>query len=154
MLHTFSQHLNLSADATETLLSRPLNDLLNSPEVNQLLSNLDANLLKESLPTAGAILAQHLPPFYSWLETEFKLERVPDSPNHATKWVVGFLGNQDSLERLIEVHRSVPRSALEQSIPRLVGIFEAVEPIAVRQTWQQAIATLCLVLAAAARQAS
>ena len=149
MLHTFSQHLNLSADATEALLSRPLNDLLNSPEVNQLLSNLDANLLKESLPTAGAILAQHLPPFYNWLETELKLERVPNSPDHATKWVVGFLGNQDSLERLIEVHRPVPRAALEQSIPRLVSIFEAVEPIAVRQAWQQAIATLCLVLAAA-----
>jgi hypothetical protein len=151
MLQTFSHHLGLPLETLEILLSHSLKSLLSLPAVTQLLNSLNTALLKDSLPTAGAILAQHLPPFYDWLQAELNIERVPDSPDHATKWVVGFLGNQDSLEHLVELHRTIPKAALEQSIPRLVGIFEAVEPIAVRQEWQKAIAALCLVLAVAAR---
>jgi hypothetical protein len=151
MLQTFSRHLNLPIETSEILLSHSLESLLDLPQVVQLLGSLDTDLLKDSLPTAGTILAQHLPPFYDWLQTELNIERVPNSPDHATKWVVGFLGNQDSLEHLVKLHRSIPQAALEQSIPRLVGIFEAVEPIIVRQEWQKAIAALCLVLAVAAR---
>ena len=152
MLQTFSQSLNLSSDASEALLSLPLTNLLDSPELDRLLGSLDTDLLKESLPTAGAILAQNLPPFYNWLETELGLKNVPDSPDHTTKWVVGFLKNQESLTRLVELHKSIPRAALERSIPRLVGVFEDVTPIAIKQEWQKAIATLCLVLAVAARE--
>jgi hypothetical protein len=152
MLETFSQSLNLSSDASEALLSLPLTNLLDSPELDRLLGSLDTNLLKESLPTAGAILAQNLPPFYNWLETELGLKNVPDSPDHTTKWVVGFLKNQESLTHLVELHKSIPRAALERSIPRLVGVFEDVTPIAIKQEWQKAIAALCLVLACAARE--
>lgn len=152
MLQTFSQSLNLSPDASEALLSLPLTSLLDSPEFSQLLGSLDTALLKESLPTAGTILAQHLPPFYNWLETELGIQNVPDSPDHTTKWVVGFLQNQESITRLVELHKSIPRAALERSIPRLVGIFEDVTPIAIKQEWQKAIAALCLVLAVAARE--
>jgi hypothetical protein len=71
-------------------------------------------------------------------------ERVPDSPDHTTKWVIGFLSNQENLARLVELHRSISQVALERSIPRLVSIFDNVEPIAVREEWQRAIASLCL----------
>ncbi|NJK74254.1 MAG: hypothetical protein HC849_29605 [Oscillatoriales cyanobacterium RU_3_3] len=152
MLQTFSQSLNLSPDAAEALLSLPLTDLLDSQELAQLLASLDTNLLKESLPTAGAVLAQHLPPFYNWLQNELGIENVPDSPNHTTKWVVGFLQNQESLARLVELHKSIPGDKLERSIPRLVGIFEDVRPVNLKQEWQKAIAALCLVLACAARE--
>lgn len=152
MLKTFSQSLNLSSDDSEALLSLPLTNLLDSPEFSQLLGSLDTDLLKESLPTAGTILAKNLPPFYNWLETELGIQNVPDSPDHTTKWVVGFLKNQESLTRLVELHKSIPRAALERSIPRLVGIFEDVTPIAIKQEWQKAIAALCLVLAVAARE--
>jgi hypothetical protein len=152
MLQTFSQSLNLSPDALEALLSMPLSSLLDSREFSQLLGSLDTDLLKESLPTAGTILSQNLPPFYNWLETELGIQNVPDSPDHTTKWVVGFLKNQESLARLVELHKSIPRAGLERSIPRLVGIFEDVTPIAIKQEWQKAIAALCLVLAVAARE--
>ena len=152
MLETFSQSLNLSFDASEALLSLPLSSLLDSPELDRLLGSLDTDLLKESLPTAGAVLAKNLPPFYDWLQTELEIQNVPDSPDHTTKWVVGFLKNQESLTRLVELHKSIPRAALERSIPRLVGVFEDVTPIALKQEWEKAIAALCLVLAAAARQ--
>jgi hypothetical protein len=152
MLQTFSQSLNLSPDASEALLSLPLTNLLDSPDLSQILGSLDTNLLKESLPTAGVVLAQNLPPFYNWLETELGIKNVPDSPDHTTKWVVGFLKNQESLVRLVELHKSIPSAALERSIPRLVGIFEDVTPIAIKLEWQKAIAALCLVLAVAARE--
>jgi hypothetical protein len=152
MLQTLSQHLNLSTDTTEAFLAQPLASLLDSPDLTQMLSTLNTQLLKDSLPTAGVLLSQHLPPFYDWLQTELKVQRVPDSPDHTTKWVVGFLSNQESLIRLVELHRSIPQVALDQAIPRLVGIFEHVEPIVVRQEWQRAIAALCLVLAVAARE--
>jgi hypothetical protein len=152
MLQTLSQHLNLSTDTTEAFLAQPLASLLDSPDLAQMLSTLNTQLLKDSLPTAGVLLSQHLPPFYDWLQTELKVQRVPDSPDHTTKWVVGFLSNQESLIRLVELHRSIPQVALDQAIPRLVGIFEHVEPIVVRQEWQRAIAALCLVLAVAARE--
>ena len=86
MLPTFSRTLNLSPDASEALLSLPLTSLLDSPEFNQLLGSLDTALLKETLPTAGAVLAKKLPPFYDWLQTELGLKNVPDSPDHTTKW--------------------------------------------------------------------
>jgi len=152
MLQTFSRTLNLSPEASEAMLSLPLNSLLASPELNQLLGSLDTALLKESLPTAGAVLSQKLPAFYDWLQTELGIKNVPDSPDHATKWVVGFLKNQESLIRLVELHKSIPRLALERSIPRLVSAFDEVQPTAVKQEWEKAIAALCLVLAVAARE--
>jgi hypothetical protein len=152
MLETFSESLNLSPDASKALLSLPLTSLLDSAELSQLLESLDTDLLKESLPTAGAVLAKNLPAFYDWLETELSIENVPDSPDHATKWVVGFLKNQETLTRLVELHKSIPSAALERSIPRLVGTFKDVTPIALKQEWQKAIAAICLVLAVAARE--
>jgi hypothetical protein len=146
---TFSDHLGLSTEASTSVLLQPLPQLLSSPEVSQLLSSLNTTLLKETLPTAGAVLAQQLPAFYEWLQTELNLQRVPDSPDHTTKWVVGFLNNQESLERLVELHHSIPKAALERAIPRLVKTFDGVEPVAVQQEWQRAIALLCLVLTAA-----
>jgi hypothetical protein len=152
MLPTFSRTLNLSPDASEALLSLPITNLLDSPELDRLLRSLDSGLLKETLPTAGTVLAQKLPPFYDWLQTELGIKNIPESPDHATKWVVGFLKNQESLTRLVELHKSIPREALERSIPRLVSAFDEVEPTAVKQEWEKAVAALCLVLAVAARE--
>ena len=152
MLPIFSTHLNLPTEMTEALLAQSLTQLMTSPALGQILNALDIALLRDSLPTAGALLAQHLPPFYDWLKTELNVQRVPDSPDHATQWVVNFLGNQESLERLIEFHRPVPLVVMERSIPRLVSIFDHVEPIVVRQEWQRAITALCLVLVVAARE--
>jgi hypothetical protein len=147
-------HLSLSAEAASTLLEHSLSHLLNLPDMSQLLNSLDTALLKDTLPTARIVLAQHLPAFYEWLKTELDIQHVPNSPDHTTKWVIGFLGNQESLERLVELHRPVPRAALERAIPRLIETFSQVEPIMVRQEWQRAIALLCLVLAVAAREES
>lgn len=151
MLTTFCQNLNLSLAELEALLSLSLTDFLNLPEVNQLLGSLDTALLRQTLPTAKIVLAKQLPPFYEWLQNELGVERVPDSPKHATTWVVNFLNNQESLTRLVELHQPVPKLALERSIPRLVSLFEGVEDAHVRQEWQKAIAALCLVLVVAAR---
>ncbi len=152
MLQTFSRTLNVSPEASEALLSLPLTSLLDSPEFNQLFGSLDSGLLKETLPTAGTVLAQKLPPFYDWLQTELGIKNVPDSPDHTTKWVVGFLKNQESLTRLVDLHKSIPRQALEQAIPRLVSAFDEVQPTAVKQEWEKAIAALGLLLAVAARE--
>jgi hypothetical protein len=60
--------------------------------------------------------------------------------------VIGFLNNQKSLSRLVELHKPVPRPTLERAIPRLIAAFDGVEDKRVRQEWQKAIAALCLVL--------
>jgi hypothetical protein len=152
VLNTFSQHLHLSQTQVESLLSLSLTDFLANPEVNALLQSLDVQLLKATLPAAGLILAQQLPPFYEWLKTELGVARVPDSPDHTTKWVIGFLDNHESLTRLVELHRPVPRMAVEKSIPRLVGAFAGVEDARTRQVWQTAVAALCMPLVVAARE--
>ena len=36
------------------------------------------------------------------------------------------------MARLVELHRPIPQVALERSIPRLVSIFDTMEPIEVR----------------------
>jgi hypothetical protein len=151
MLNIFSQHLGLSTTELETLLSLSLQKFLNLPTVKELLESLDTQLLQESLPTAGRVLAEQLPAFYDWLKNELDLQRVPDSPDHTTTWVIGFLNHQESLTRLVELHRPVPRPALERSIPRLIATFDGVEEDRVRKEWQKAIAALCLVLVVAAR---
>lgn len=152
LLSTFTQHLDYSQSELENILSKPLNEVLNSPEIKQELESLNIDLLKETLPTAGAVLAKELPPFYNWLKNELGVKRVPDSPDHTTKWVIGFVHHQESLTHLVELHRPVPRPALEASVPRLVGLFDGVEDIKVRDEWQKAIAILCLVLVVAARE--
>jgi hypothetical protein len=151
MLNIFSQHLGLSTDELETLLSFSLQEFLNLSAVKKLLASLDTQLLQETLPTAGQILAEQLPAFYDWLKNELNLQRVPDSPDHTTTWVIGFLNHQESLTQLVELHRPVPRPALERSIPRLIATFDGVEEDRVRHEWQKAIAALCLVLVVAAR---
>ena len=133
---SFAQNLNFSETELEEILSQPLTKVLNSPELQQELNSLDTNLLKETLPTAGGVLAKELPPFYTWLKNELGVKRVPDSPDHTTTWVIGFLHNQESLTHLVELHRPVPRPALEASIPRLIGMFEGVKDAQVRQEWQ------------------
>ncbi|MFS0518334.1 hypothetical protein ACEYW6_26945 [Nostoc sp. UIC 10607] len=152
LLLTFTQNLNLSETQLEEILSQPLAEVLNSPQLQKALNSLDINLLKETLPTAGEVLAEELPPFYNWLKNELGVKRVPDSPDHTTTWVIGFVNHQESLTHLVELHRPVPRPALEASIPRLVGMFAGVEDAQVRQEWQKAIAALCLVLVVAARE--
>jgi hypothetical protein len=149
---TFTQHLDISPVQLEAILSKSLIELLNSPELQAKLNSLDTNLLRETLPTAGAVLAKELPPFYHWLKTELGVKRVPDSPDHTTKWVIGFVNNQESLTRLVELHRPVPRMALEAAIPRLVGVFSGVEDEQIRQEWQKAVAALCLVIVVGSRE--
>ncbi|MBD2097848.1 hypothetical protein H6F90_22500 [Trichocoleus sp. FACHB-591] len=153
MLNTFAQHLKLATTDVEALLACNLSELLANPAVQQKLASLNVELLRQTLPTAGQVLAENLPPFYIWLKTELDVKRVPDSPDHATRWVVNFLNNQESLTRLVELHQPVPRPAMERSIPRLVSLFDDVEDTSVRQEWQTAIAALCLVLAVGAREA-
>ena len=152
IISTFAQHLDLPQVQVETLLSKPLTQCLNSPELKQQLDSLDTNLLKETLPTAGAVLAKELPPFYNWLKNELGVKRVPDSPDHTTKWVIGFVNNQESLSNLVELHKPVPRLALEASVPRLVSLFDGIEDAHIRQEWQRALAALCLPLVVAARE--
>ncbi|MCU0534915.1 MAG: hypothetical protein MUD14_13570 [Hydrococcus sp. Prado102] len=154
MIKTLSQHLSLSAFELEQLLSIPLVKFLELPAVKQLLADLDVSVLKQSLPQAKEILVQHLPPFYNWLKQELALDRVPDSPDHTTKWVVNFLNDREKLTNLVELHRSIPLPALELSIPRLVGVFDQIPEEKIRQEWQKAIAALCLVLVVAARYES
>ena len=151
MLNTFSQHLQLSTSELEKLLSTSLKDFLNLPQVNQLLCSLDTKLLKQTLRTAGTVLAKALPPFYNWLQNELGVENVPDNPAHATKWVVDFLNKTESLMRLVELHQGVPQPAIERSVSPLVAGFDGVKDEQVRVEWQKAIAALCLVLVVAAR---
>lgn len=151
MISTFAQHLDLPQTQLKALLSKPLTECLNSPELKQQLDSLDTNLLKETLPTAGAVLARELPPFYNWLKNELKVKRVPDSPDRTTKWVIGFVNNEQSLSSLVALHKPVPRPALEASVPRLVSLFDGIED-AHRQQWQKAIAALCLPLVVDARE--
>lgn len=149
-LEPFIQYLNLSHAHLEALLSKSLSEFINSSAFKQQLEDLDINLLKQSLPTAKSVLAKRLPAFYDWLHKELGVKRVPESPDHTTTWVVGFLNNQESLTHLVELHKPVPRPALERSIPRLVAAFDGVEDERVRREWQKAIAALCLVLVVAA----
>ncbi|MGM3306128.1 hypothetical protein ACSQ6I_09125 [Anabaena sp. WFMT] len=152
LISTFTQNLAFSEPEIEAILSTPLNAVLNSPELKQELDSLDVNLLRETLPTAGQVLADNLPPFYNWLKNELGVQRVPDSPDHTTKWVINFLHNQESINHLVELHRPVPHAALEEAVPRLVGLFDGVEDIRVRQEWEKAVAALCLVLVVDARE--
>lgn len=152
MQEVFTQHLNLSAAELEEVLSLSLTDLLNSAQIKDALNSLDVQTLRETLPTAASVLAERLPPFYNWLKNELGVQRVPDSPAHTTKWVIGFVNNQESLTRLVELHRPVPRPALERSVAPLVAAFDGVEDEQIRQKWQKAVATLCLPLVVAARE--
>jgi hypothetical protein len=150
-LEPLAQYLNLSTASLEVLISKSLNEFLTSFALKQQIEDLDINLLQQSLPTAKSVLAKRLPAFYEWLHKELGVKRVPESPDHTTTWVVGFLNNQESLTHLVELHKPVPRPALERSIPRLVAAFDGVEDDSVRKEWQKAIAALCLVLLVAAR---
>lgn len=151
-LSTFGQHLDLTQTQLELLLSKSLTECLNSPQLKQQIDSLDTNLLKETLPTAGAVLAKELPPFYNWLKNQLGVKHVPDSPDHTTKWVINFVNNQQSLSNLVELHKPVPRLALEAAVNRLVSLFNGIEDAHIRQEWQKAIAALCLPLVVDARE--
>jgi hypothetical protein len=152
MQETFTQHLKITSTELDTLLSLKLSELLNLAQFQAVLNSLDVQLLRETLPTAGSVLAQKLPAFYDWLKNELGVKRVPETPDHATTWVVNFLNNKESLTHLVELHRPIPRVALEHSVPRLVATFDGVEDEKVRQEWQKAIAGLCLPLVVDARE--
>ena len=149
---TFTQHLNLSESTVENLLTLNARALPKQDEFQTELGTLNLDLLRETLPTAKSVLENQLPAFYTWLKQELKIKRVPDNPNHTTTWVANFLKNEESIEHLVELHRPVPPVALEQAIPRLVSLFNQVEDQQIRQQWQSAVALLCLVLAADARE--
>ncbi|HYW18838.1 MAG TPA: hypothetical protein VE956_05885 [Nodularia sp. (in: cyanobacteria)] len=152
LISTFTQYLDISQIQLEAMFTTSLIELLNSPELQAKLNSLDTNLLRETLPTAGAVLAKELPPFYHWLKNELGVKRVPDSPDHTTKWVIDFVNNQESLTHLVELHRPVPLLALEAAVPRLVGVFAGVEDEQIKQEWQKAVAALCLVLVVGSRE--
>ncbi|NJL40902.1 MAG: hypothetical protein HC840_16535 [Leptolyngbyaceae cyanobacterium RM2_2_4] len=152
MLNTFAQHLSLPNLEVERLLSLNLENLLNEKAVQILLQSLNVSLLQQTLPTAATVLSEKLPPFYGWLKQELGVKRVPDSPDHTTRWVVNFLNNQESLTRLVDLHCSIPSSSLKSATPRLVSLFASVADPEVRQEWQRAIALLCLVIIVGVRE--
>lgn len=154
MHSTFQTHLQLSEAETDQFLGMGLTQALATPTLQTTLKELNVPLLQQTLPTAGILLAEHLPPFYDWLKVELGLQRVPDGPDHTTRWVVKFLQREESIAHLVELHRPVPSPALETAIPRLVGLFDTVPDEATRQAWQEAVAALCLVLAIAGREQS
>jgi hypothetical protein len=151
-VETFTKYLNLPYPIVESMLRSGVENLTQDPEFQRQLNNLDTALLKETLPTAKEVMVDKLPAFYDWLQNELGIQRVPDSPNHTTTWVTQFLKNQESIQHLVELHRPVPPPSLEQAIPRLVGLFDAVDDDRVRWEWQRAIAILCAVLSADARE--
>ena len=151
-VNTFTEHLNLSSAKVESLLTLSATELPQQEEFQTELGTLDLSLLRETLPTAKSVLENQLPAFYVWLKQELNIKRVPDNPNHTTTWVANFLKNEESIQHLVELHRPVPPVALEQAIPRLVSLFNKVEDGQIRQQWQSAVALLCLVLAADARE--
>lgn len=151
-VNTFTEHLNLDAQKVEELLTLSATELPQKEAFQTELGNLDLGLLRETLPTAKSALENKLPAFYTWLKNELHIKRVPDNPNHATTWVAGFLNNQESIQHLVELHRPVPPVALEQAVPRFVSLFNQVEDSKIRQQWQRALALLCLVLVADARE--
>ena len=151
-VNTFTEHLNLSSAKVESLLTLSATELPQQEEFQTELGTLDLSLLRETLPTAKSVLENQLPAFYVWLKQELNIKRVPDNPNHTTTWVANFLKNEESIQHLVELHRPVPPVALEQAIPRLVSLFNKVEDSKIRQQWQSAVALLCLVLAADARE--
>lgn len=151
-VNTFTQHLNLSETQVQELLGMSATDIPQHQAFQTELGSLDLPLLRDSLPTAKSVLQDQLPAFYHWLKNELQIKRVPDSPNHTTTWVANFLNNQESIQHLVKLHRPVPPAALEQAIPRLVSLFNQVEDDEIRQEWQRAVALLCLVLAADARE--
>jgi hypothetical protein len=151
-VETFNQHLNLSTPKIEELLTLSSSELPKQEAFQTELGNLDISLLRETLPTAKSVLQNQLPAFYNWLQQELEIKRVPDSPNHTTTWVANFLNNQESIQHLVELHRPVPPVSLELAIPSLVSLFDPVEDPQIRQNWQSAVALLCLVLAADARE--
>ena len=148
----FTQHLDLSNSQIEELLAKPLKECLDAPNFKKQLESLNVSLLKQTLPTAGKVLAERLPRFYNWLKNELGVKRVPDSPDHTTKWVIGFVNNEESLTHLAELHRPVPRQALERSVDPLVAAFNGIEDQRVRQEWQKTLATLCLLIIVDARE--
>jgi len=151
-VETFNQHLNLSTAQIEELLTVTPSELVEQEAFQTELNNLDVPLLRETLSTAKSVLQNQLPAFYNWLQQELDIKRVPNSPNHTTTWVANFLNNQESIQHLVELHRPVPPVSLELAIPRLVSLFNEVEDDQIRQHWQSAVALLCLVLAADARE--
>lgn len=151
-INTFTTHLNLDAPTVQNLLSLSATELPKEKAFQTELGNLNLSLLRETLPTAKSVLENQLPAFYTWLKNELNIKRVPDSPNHTTTWVANFLNNQESIQHLVELHRPVPPVALEQAVPRLVSLFNQVEDKQIRQQWQSAVALLCLVLVADARE--
>ncbi|PSO50356.1 MAG: hypothetical protein BRC33_03505 [Cyanobacteria bacterium SW_9_44_58] len=151
-VETFNQHLNLSIPQIEKLLTLSSSELPEQEAFQTELGNLDISLLRETLPTAKSVLQNQLPAFYNWLQQELDIKRVPNSPNHTTTWVANFLNNQESIQHLVELHCPVPPASLELAIPRLVSLFDQVEDPQIRQHWQSAVALLCLVLAADARE--
>jgi hypothetical protein len=152
VLEAFTQHLELSNSQVEKLLSKSLKECLDAPNFKQQLESLDVSLLKQTLPTAGKVLAEKLPPFYNWLKNELGVKRVPDSSEHTTKWVINFVNNQESLTHLAELHRPVPRQALERSVDPLIAAFDGIEDERVRQEWQKTLAALCLLIIVDARE--
>ena len=152
MRNTFTQHLELPETELEKLLSLSVHDFINSPQVANLLNTVDIKLLQENFAAANLAMGDMLPCFYRWLVDELKkINLVEYSRDYTTNWGNFFLKNRESLNRLFQLHDSVPRPALENSIPLVVGLFDEVEDGRVRQEWQKAVAAFCLAVVVDAR---
>lgn len=154
MLKKLAPYIDLSPSQLDSLVSMPLKDLLSSPVFQQQIDSVDTSVLKQTLPTAGMALAEKLPVLYRWLKNEFQVARNPENPEQQTPWMCSFFNSRESLERLIETYRLEPLAPMEMErmAPDLVDLFDDVEDGYVRSEWQKAIALLCVLLIAAARE--
>jgi hypothetical protein len=143
---TLAHYIGVPPAKIARLLALTQQQIYSDAEYKSWLEQLDSAALYATLPHARQAYETHLPHFAQILEEKYHLSRTPMSAFTLGNWLVGFLEYHDKLIDLSKMHGRLPRQAVIEMLPDMIGMLDDMPQG--RADWQKALALMALPLAA------
>jgi len=139
-----SQHVNISTQEVDRLLSLGAANVYKDPNYLALVDQLDNEHLQETVVAAREAYRQGLGPLKQEIEEKYHLGDSMMSAFTLGNWLVGFLYSSDSLSTLLDKHHRVPPEAIADGLPGILNILDTMG--ADGNMWKEAMCVLALPL--------
>ena len=143
---TISKYSGISPNEVDRLLAMSSHQVFNDPAFQGMVNDLDRKFLEDTVTDAREAYRGRLDDFSARLERKYNLENPAMSAFTLANWLVGFLYSPDNLGDLLDRHERVPKEALREGLPELLGILDNMGEG--RKEWQAALSLLSIPLVA------
>jgi methionyl-tRNA formyltransferase len=143
---TLSKYIGISPVKISRLLKMKQAKIYEDGEYQTWISQIDTDLLYNTLPHARQAYEKHLPYFAQILQDRYGMVNTSMSAFTLGNWLVAFLKYPVAISELSKKHARIPQQAFLDMLPEMIQMLQEIP--AGRAEWQRALALMALPLCA------